>query len=228
MMCDSILKLSIDEIANNQSINIEKAAGDKLYSVNLSSNVANEANATNEASNNQEEEYDDTDDENTEYSPDETEEYPKSPFERIVTLIGYDLVEEQKIEKLQHEYHMEKCYGDWHYAKMIISHAYQDRNNTEYLFDYLDKLMHKNGDFIGNVQHVYYKNDLDIDIVYEFTPDPGIHLLENLRIPAYKPHGIIFSNSEDTNKWSFKIVVVTSKSIYTANRYINDELIGCY
>jgi hypothetical protein len=148
--------------------------------------------------------------------------------ENILSLIGYDLEEEQNIEKLQNQYHINKNNGDWYYAKMIVSHAYQDKNNTDLFCDHLEKQFQKNGDSFNNIITAYYKNDLDIDIIYQFSQAPAKHLIDNLRIPSYKPDGIIFSNSEDSNKWSFKIVVITNKGIYTANRYITEDLIGCY
>lgn len=142
--------------------------------------------------------------------------------------IAYDIEEEQNLEKLQNEYHTMKHCGDWYYAKMIVSHAYQDKNNTDLFCEHLEKQFLKNDDSFDNIITVYYKNDLDIDIIYQFLQEPAKHLIDNLRIPAFKPHGIIFSNSEDANKWSFKIVVITTKGIYTANRYITEDLIGCY
>ena len=70
--------------------------------------------------------------------------------------------------------------------------------------------------------------DLDIDIIYSFEADPAKHLVDNLRIPLFKPNGILFNNPEDANKWTFKIVIITSRGIYTANRYITENIIGCY
>jgi len=146
----------------------------------------------------------------------------------LVSFIGYNLEEELNIEKIQNEYHIMKQSGDWYYAKMIVSHAYQDKNNTDLFCDHLEKQFLKNGDSFDNIITAYYKNNLDIDIIYQFSQEPAKHLIDNLRIPPYKPHGIIFSNPEDANKWSFKIVVITNKGIYTANRYITDDLIGFY
>ena len=148
--------------------------------------------------------------------------------DNLVSFIGYNLEEELNIEKLQNEYHIMKQSGDWYYAKMIVSHAYQDKNNTDLFCDHLEKQFLKNGDSFDNIITAYYKNALDIDIIYQFSQEPAKHLIDNLRIPPYKPHGIIFSNPEDANKWSFKIVVITNKGIYTANRYITEDLIGFY
>jgi hypothetical protein len=145
-----------------------------------------------------------------------------------VSFIAYDLAEEQNLEKLQNDYHIKKNNGDWYYAKMILSHAYQDKKNTDLFWDHLEKQFLKTGDAFENITFAYYKNDLDIDIIYQFSQEPAKHLIDNLRIPSYKPNGLIFSNPEDSNKWSFKIVVITTKGIYTANRYITEDLIGCY
>jgi hypothetical protein len=92
----------------------------------------------------------------------------------------------------------------------------------------LEKILHDNNDCFDNIQTVYYKNDLDIDIIYNFEKEPAKHIVENLRICPFKPNGILFNNPEDTNKWSFQIVVITSNSFYSANRFINESLIGFY
>lgn len=221
-MCDSILKIEKDEnkVAENtkEKVQVQKnAQGETIY---YSNEECEEFDETLE-NENAECECDGECDGNCECDSD-------YQYEKNSVFIAYDLEEEQNIEKHQFEYHKNKSSGDWHYSKMIVSHSYQNKNNTEFFFDHLDKLFQKNGDCMNNVISVYYKNDLDIDIVYEFAPGPGIHLLDNLRIPAYKPDGIIFSNAEDTNKWSFRIIVLTKKGIYSANRYINEDVIGCY
>jgi hypothetical protein len=233
MMCDSLLKLTEDE--TNTNIKTKTVQSEDNYNSNNECLEQYDGeNGENGENNDECEEYDEEEYcaeydemlESGEECDDESDE--DYPYHRKVTLIGYNLKEEQNIEKSQYEYHKNKSTGDWHYAKMIVLHSYQNKNNTEFFFDHLDKLFQKNSDCMNNVVSVFYKNDLDIDIVYEFKSAPGIHLLDNLRIPAYKPDGIIFSNAEDTNKWSFKIVVLTKKGIYTANRYISDDIIGCY
>jgi len=230
MMCDSILNLTEEERApmkDKQNCNSNNGCEEQYE----------EHNEDDYGEHNEDyvEEYDEEEYGEEEYDEEEYDEMLENgeddedhPYNRKVSLIGYNLKEEKNIEKRLYEYHKNKSCGDWHYAKMIVLHSYQNKNNTEFFFDHLDKLFQKNGDCMNNVVSVFYKNDLDIDIVYEFAPAPGIHLLDNLRIPAYKPDGIIFSNAEDTNKWSFKIVVLTKKGIYTANRYISEDVIGCY
>ena len=41
-------------------------------------------------------------------------------------------------------------------------------------------------------------------------------------------NGYLFKTSENVNKWHFKIVVITTKNIYSANRHIDDKTIGFY
>ena len=145
-----------------------------------------------------------------------------------ISQIIYKLEEEQLDEKNQYDYHHNKNFGNWQYAKMIVSHSWQNTNATEFFYDYLEKILHDNNDCFDNIQTVYYKNDLDIDIIYNFEKEPAKHIVENLRICPFKPNGILFNNPEDTNKWSFQIVVITSNSFYSANRFINESLIGFF
>ena len=208
----------------------EKHTNTNMENANVeNANNANVENAENVYSNEQfngEEEYTGYNESNDEYE--QGYEYNNECDKKTVCFIGYDLEEELNLEQLQNDYHINKNYGDWYIAKMIVSHAYQDKKNTDLFWDHLEKQFLKNGDSFDNITNAYYKNDLDIDIIYQFSREPARHLIDNLRIPAYKPDGIIFSNPEDANKWSFKIVVITNKAIYTANRYINENLIGCY
>jgi hypothetical protein len=206
MMCDSILKLDeadaiIDANIKNP-IPVDSITGDCIP--------------------------DDIAEEDPVEEAQESDEYESGIEDSKISFIAYDLEEEQNLEMLQNEYHIDKSNGDWYYAKMIVSHGYQDKNNTEFFCDHIERLLQKNADSFDNIQTSYYKNDLDIDIIYQFAAEPAKHLIDNLRIPAFKPDGIIFANPEDANKWSFKIVVITSKGIYTANRYITEELIGFY
>lgn len=146
----------------------------------------------------------------------------------LASHIVYNLKDEQNQEQLDYDYHHNKDHGNWQYAKMIVSHSWEDKTNTEFFTDYLELQFQTNNDCFENIRTVYYKNDLDIDIIYSFEAEPGKHLIDNLRIPPFKPHGIIFNNPENANKWSFKIVVITTRGIYSANRFINDTIIGYY
>ena len=168
-------------------------------------------------------------DDDCNYESYESNEYcDENQDNQSLSFICYNLEEELELEKVQNEYHTLKQSGDWYYAKLIVSHSYQDKGNTDFFCEHLEKQFQKNGDSFDNIIVAYYNNDLDIDIIYEFSKEPAKHLIDNLRIPSFKPNGIIFSNPEDANKWSFRIVVITTKGIYTANRYIGEDLIGCY
>jgi hypothetical protein len=154
----------------------------------------------------------------------ETTEIPST----LVSCIVYDLETEQEIEANNLDYHTYKNAGNWHYSKMIVSHSWQDKNNTEFFCDYLEFQLQTNNDCFENIHTVYYKNELDIDIIYSFETATAKHIVDNLRIPPFKPNGIIFNNPNDANKWSFKIIIITSKGIYSANRYITENIIGFY
>lgn len=143
------------------------------------------------------------------------------------TCIFYYNNDEIYDEKVANDYHYLKAFGNWQYAKMIVSHS----NNvlcTDFIWDYLDILFQQNYDDFNNITKVYYKNNLDIGIVYEFEPVVAKFLVENLKIQPYKSKNYLFSNDENINKWDFKITIITTKGIYAANRYINESTIGFY
>jgi len=131
-------------------------------------------------------------------------------------------------EELMISYHSKKNFGNWHYAKRIISHSYENKQATVFFWDYLERQLKENSDDFRNIFKVYYKNNLDIDIIYEFDSDVARYVVDNLKIQEYIPKGYIFSGDENQNKWEFKIIVITTKGIYSANRYITDSIIGCY
>ena len=64
--------------------------------------------------------------------------------------------------------------------------------------------------------------------MYEFETDVAKHFIDNIKIQPYKPIGFIFNTDVNINKWNFKIIIITNKNVYTANRYITDTTIGCY
>jgi len=140
----------------------------------------------------------------------------------------YDEYYELQDEEIMESYHKEKNFGNWHYAKRIISHSNDDKQATEFFSDYLERQLRENNDNFNNIQKVYYKNNLDVGIIFEFEEYVAKYLVDNLKIQEYKPKGYIFSGDENQNKWAFKIIVITSKGIYSANRYITDSIIGCY
>lgn len=161
---------------------------------------------------------------------DSNSDYDDNDLEDIKTadIIPYNIESEMYYEELDFQYHYMKDTGNWYYAKMIITGNNSDKNATEFLWDYLESQFKENNDDFSNIQRVYYKSNLDLEIKYDFEREPGKYLIENLKIPTYKPDGYIFCNNEIANKWSFKIVVVTQKGFYSANRYINNDIIGFY
>jgi hypothetical protein len=143
------------------------------------------------------------------------------------TCIDYYEDDEIYDEQVSNDYHQNKDFGNWQYAKIIVSHSY-DNLYTDFLWDYLVSQFQANNDDFNNITKVYYKNNLDIGIIYEFEPAVSKYLVENLKIQSFKQKGYIFNTDENLNKWEFKIVVITTKGIYTANRYITENIIGCY
>jgi len=125
-------------------------------------------------------------------------------------------------------YHKNKDYGYWKIAKMIIAHSTKDKNNTEFFLDSLDIELYKNNDKLENIEKVFYKNNVDIDTVYEFEGNIAMFIVENLKIFKFKSIGYLFNKDINQNKWDFTISVITSKNIYTINRYINENQLGFY
>jgi len=140
----------------------------------------------------------------------------------------YDEKKEMDDEIQLLNYHTKKDYGYWKIAKMIISHSNKDKNNTEFFLDSLDFELRKNYDNLENIEKVFYTNNLDVDIVYEFEGKTAIFIIENLKIIKYKPLGYLFNKDINQNKWDFTISVITSKGIYTSNRYISETQLGYY
>jgi hypothetical protein len=160
------------------------------------------------------------------YEEDDNQIYYEDDYKQVC--LFYEEDTEIYSEELMDSYHSKKNFGNWHYAKRIISHSYENKQATEFFWDYLERQFKENSDNFSNIFKVYYKNDLDIDIIYEFDSDVARYVVDNLKIQEYKPKGYIFSGDENQNKWEFKIIVITTKGIYSANRYITDSIIGCY
>ena len=143
-------------------------------------------------------------------------------------VLTYNLYDDIEDEIIENQYHLSKDTGNWKYAKLIISSNNNNKHSSEFLWDHLESQFIANNDDFIYINRVYYKSYLDLEIVYEFECSVGKYLLENLKIPAYKPNGYIFSNDENANKWDFEVVVFTDKGIYSMNRYINENTIGFY
>lgn len=140
----------------------------------------------------------------------------------------YDEQNEIELEKDLLNYHKQKDSGYWKIAKMIVEHSSKDKNNTEFMLDSIDNEFKKNKDTFENIEKVFYKNELDIDIVYEFKTSIAKYIIENLKIFKYKPDGYLFKNEINHNKFNFTITIITSKNSYTINRYINESKLGFF
>jgi len=135
----------------------------------------------------------------------------------------YNEQKEMQDEIDGYNYNLNKNTGNWLIAKNIISNSKKDKTNSEYFWDYLE-LLFKESDNFDNIKKVIYSAN---ESVFEFDSTIAKYVVDNLKICKYKPNGYLFNNSEN-NKWSFKIVVITNKNIYSANRYIDETSIGCY
>ena len=128
-------------------------------------------------------------------------------------------------EELNYDYHKYKNTGNWFYSKKIIENARNDKQRLTYFIDLFEKHLNENNDSFDNIRSVFYKANYDIDMVYEFEEAVGKFFVDNLKIIDYKPDGYLYSAD---NKWDFKIVILTTKNIYSFNRYINKDQFGCY
>ena len=204
----------IDDILPNNSEKTIEQTMDEIYNNSINNN-ANDVYTDSEYS-----------------DSDETETINNTETTTHTDSLVYCIEDEQYSENCDNKYHIEKNTGNWAYAKLIISQSYDNKSNTEWFSDYLEELFEKNNDCFSNIVSVYYKYEsncnVDIDYVYEFETAVAKHLIENLKIQPFKPHGYIFNNDENTNKWPFKITVITTKNIYSANRWINENQIGFY
>ena len=145
-----------------------------------------------------------------------------------VSYMFYNETKEMEEELQLLNYHTTKECSYWEIAKMIIAHSIKDKNNTEFYLDYLDNELQKNNDTLENIEKIFYTNNFDNNIVYEFEGKIATYIIENLKICKFKPLGYIFNNDVNQNQWSFTISVITNKSIYTSNRYISETQIGFY
>ena len=140
----------------------------------------------------------------------------------------YDEKKEMELEQELLNYHKQKDSGYWKIAKMIVEHSSKDKTNTDFFLDSMDNEFKKNKDTFENVEKVFYKNDLDIDIVYEFDTTISKYIVENLKIFKFKPDGYLFKNDINHNRFNFTITIITSKNSYTINRYINENQMGFF
>jgi len=140
------------------------------------------------------------------------------------TYLVYDEAEEMSNEINDFNCHLYKNNNNWLSAKTIVSYSLKQHNSKSFFWDYLDILFKNNADDFNNIKKVIYSID---NIILEFNNTIAKYIVDNLKINNFKHSGYIFSNT-DNNVWDFKIVVITSKNVYSSNRYIDENTIGCY
>ena len=141
------------------------------------------------------------------------------------TYLVYNEQTEINDEQTIMNYHINKDSGAWFDAKTIISQ--QDDTRTEFLWDYLESIFKLNNDDFDNIRHVYYK-DTFLNSICEFTETTAKYLIDNIKIKKFVPKGYIFSTSDKLNEWHFTITIITTVGIYSANRYVDENIIGWY
>jgi hypothetical protein len=143
--------------------------------------------------------------------------------------------EEQDIidEKKQMEFHKNKNTGKWKVAKYIVLQSTLDDNknrleNVQYLWDALESSFKSNNDDFNNIYKVYYTNNKLFNNTFEFDSSIAKYIVDNIKIPKFFSNSFIFNIVAKQNLFPFTIVIVTSKGVYSANRYIDEKLIGFY
>ena len=143
------------------------------------------------------------------------------------TFLVYDEQTEINDELTMMNYHINKDSGEWLDAKTIISQSNQDNTRTEFLWDYLESRFKLNNDDFNNIRQIFYK-DTFLNSICEFSETTAKYLIDNIKIKKFVPKGYIFSSSDKLNEWHFTITVITTMGIYTANRYVDENMIGWY
>ena len=77
-----------------------------------------------------------------------------------------------------------KLTGNWYYAKLLLANYNTNTNinYTVYLWDLLAVQFANNNDDFKNIKKLYYKNELDLDTMYEFETDVAKHFIDNIKI----------------------------------------------
>jgi hypothetical protein len=143
------------------------------------------------------------------------------------TYLTYDEQTEINDEIAMMNYHSNKDSGKWLDAKTIISQYNQDDTKTEYLWDFLESRFTLNNDNFDNIIHIFYSNKLN-NIVFKYSDTIAKYIVDNLKIKKFVPKGYIFSTSDKLNEWHFTITIITTIGIYSANRYVDENMIGWY
>lgn len=140
----------------------------------------------------------------------------------------YDDVQEMYDEAQADNQHIKKDSGNWLTAKNLVKASYENTNNTEFFLDVLANHMRENEDDFSEIKEVLLETETTIHC---FGSEIGKYIVENIKIPAYKSKSYFSGISgfdDSVNQWGWKIVVVTTKSMYCANRLMSESQMGCF
>lgn len=171
-----------------------------------------------------------TDNSDTDTEPDTEPEYEIENKPKY-TLLTYEEQKEIEDELELNEYNYKKDFGNWLNAKTYIKSINENKNNTEFFFDILANYFSGNSDDFNNIKEVLIEKD---EMLFRFNSEIGKYIVENLKIPSYKSKSYFSGLSglsgydENVNKWVYKIVVITNKGFYCANRLIDETHYGCH
>jgi len=149
-------------------------------------------------------------------------------------LIAYNEEQEKQDEALSLHYQLYKDSNEWLFAKEEIKNlSNQFKTDSVFLWDLLEKQFTINNDDFDNIKTIYYQNtqssQSSLSNVYEFNTTISKYFIDNMKVPIFKSKGYIFnSNHQNLNKFQFKLVVITSKTIYSINRYVDETTLGCF
>jgi len=145
-------------------------------------------------------------------------------------LISYNEEKENQDEALSLHYQIYKDSNEWLFAKEEIKNlSNQYKTDSVFLWDLLEKHLLANDDDFDNIKKIYYQNNQLSSNIYELNTTISKYFIDNIKVPIFKSKGYIFnSNHQNLNKFPFKLVVITSKTMYSINRYIDETTLGCF
>lgn len=150
-------------------------------------------------------------------------------YEQIrYTYLVYDEVQEMYDEAQTDNQHLKKDNGNWLTAKNLVKTSYDNINNTNFFLDILANHMRDNNDDFSAIKEVLYETETTIHC---FGTEIGKYIVENIKIPSYKSKSYfsgISGYDDNANKWGWKIVVVTTKAMYCANRLMSETQMACF
>ena len=144
------------------------------------------------------------------------------------THLIYDEVQEIYEEAQKESYNIKKDSGNWLIAKELVKSSYGSTNHTDFFIDVLANHMREKQDEFSEINEVLFENEKTIHC---FGSEIGKYIVENIKIPAYKSKSYfsgISGYDDSVNQWGWKIIVITNKSIYCANRLITETQMACF